>query len=180
MSVLSQGGVDSMNRVVDLLKVLSVLTVAAMFFSQPPSFGQKNTDSKVPGVKPVARPAGKTLPPAQVSPLAKTIWDGPKAEGAVAQSYAAAKAQPELMSKLFCYCGCDVSENMPSLLTCFQSNHSTDCNICQEEALLASRLHKKGLAIREIQVQVDRQYSSRYPFDTPSELLKRYEKARLY
>ncbi len=169
-----------MNPVVDVLKVLSVV---AMFFVAPPSFGQKITDTKVTEVKPIVKPVDKATPTGQVS-LANTIWDISKMKSKASEptvlSYAAAKADPELMSKLFCYCGCDVSEDMPSLLTCFQSAHSTECHLCQEEALLASRLHKNGLSTREIQVRVDRKYSSTYPFETPSELLKRYEKSRLY
>ena len=93
-------------------------------------------------------------------------------------SYAAAKAQPELMSKLFCYCGCDASEKMSSLLSCFQTDHSVDCNICRDEALLAVKLKKDGMPLRDIQKHVDDQFAIRYPYREKTEFLKQYEASR--
>ncbi|HEY9789270.1 MAG TPA: PCYCGC motif-containing (lipo)protein [Candidatus Obscuribacterales bacterium] len=126
--------------------------------------------------KPVAHStASKTAVTTQQTALANTIWDYSRTKGNAHASYAAAKAEPELMSKLFCYCGCDVVDKMTSLLTCFQSNHSVDCSICQDEALYAFNLKKTGSSDAEIRKQLDRHFSHLYPFTKDSEIFKKYK-----
>ncbi len=94
----------------------------------------------------------------------------------------AAKRIPEICSKLFCYCGCELSDKHTSLLDCFTSDHGVDCNICQEEALLALKLHTQGKDLPEIQKAIDQKYVAEYNsvFDEPSEQLKKYREARLW
>jgi hypothetical protein len=100
--------------------------------------------------------------------------------GEAAIGYASAKMIPEICAKLFCYCGCDITDNHNSLLDCYTSMHGVDCHICQEEASLALRLHRDGVSMEEIQRRVDEGYQDRYPFEKPTPALKRYRATRLW
>ena len=100
--------------------------------------------------------------------------------GEAAMGYAAAGAVPKICAKLFCYCGCDSTDNHTSLLDCFTSTHGNDCHICQEEALMALRMQKEGKSLKEIQKSVDDTYSHMYPFKNPTPALKDYREHKLY
>lgn len=98
----------------------------------------------------------------------------------IKKGYLAAKTVPDICAKLFCYCGCDITDKHSSLLDCFTSDHGVGCPICIEEALIALAMHKKGKAICDIQYAVDKRYAKQYPFDSPSENLKKYNSERLW
>lgn len=100
--------------------------------------------------------------------------------GEAAMGYASAKACPEVMSKVFCYCGCDISDGHGSLVDCYTGLHGTDCHICQEEAVLALRMHRNGSNIAEIQKRIDQEYGTKYPFAEESPALKKYKATRLW
>ncbi len=100
--------------------------------------------------------------------------------GAAAMGYASAKAAPEVMARLFCYCGCDVSDSHSWLIDCFTSDHGKDCHICQEEAVLALRLHRDGASMTEIQQRIDQDFSKHYPFEEPTATYKKYKENRLW
>ncbi|MBX9687845.1 MAG: PCYCGC domain-containing protein [Candidatus Obscuribacterales bacterium] len=100
--------------------------------------------------------------------------------GLASFGYASAKACPEVMEKLFCYCGCDLTDSHTSLLDCFTSVHGVDCHICQEEAVLANKMHKDGASITEIQKTIDEKYSSQYPFESDTAAYKKYKSTKLY
>lgn len=94
--------------------------------------------------------------------------------GKVALGYSAAKAIPDICSKLFCYCGCDLTDSHTSLLDCFTCEHGVDCTICQDEAIIALDLKKKGKSLSEIQKAIDDAFQKQYPFEEPSPALKKY------
>lgn len=98
----------------------------------------------------------------------------------IKKGYQAAKEIPDICAKLFCYCGCDITDKHSNLLDCFTCNHGMDCHICIEEVLVALSMHKKGKSICEIQYAVDKKYERQYPFDSPSENLKKYRAERLW
>jgi Protein of unknown function with PCYCGC motif len=102
--------------------------------------------------------------------------------GNAKMGYMAAKRIPDICGKLFCYCGCDLTDNHSSLIDCFTSDHGVDCNICQEEALLALKMHTEGKELLEIQKAVDLKYVAEYNsvFDQPSDALKKYRAGRLW
>lgn len=100
--------------------------------------------------------------------------------GQVKAGYAAAKEIPEICAKLFCYCGCDITDCHGSLLDCFTSDHGVDCHICQEESILALSFHRKGKSLSDIQKYIDKRYSKEYPFDVESPVLQKYKKDRLW
>ena len=125
-------------------------------------------------------------PPIAIQPAlsaeAAAVLPAENVFGNAKMGYMAAKRIPDICGKLFCYCGCDLTDNHSSLLDCFTSDHGVDCNICQEEALLALKMHTEGKEIPEIQKAVDLKYVAEYNsvFDQPSETLKKYRETRLW
>lgn len=139
--------------------------------------------------KPSAKGAATKCPPKAATPepaKEKVSYDGKPVLnpsgyfGAAAMGYASAKAAPEVMSHLFCYCGCDMSDSHSWLIDCFTSDHGRDCHICQEEAVLALRLHRDGASITEIQQRIDQDFSKHYPFEEPTATYKKYKENRLW
>ncbi|MBY0358645.1 MAG: PCYCGC domain-containing protein [Candidatus Obscuribacterales bacterium] len=112
------------------------------------------------------------------SKLSAKVLDPGRFYGLASMGYAAAQACPETIAKLFCYCGCDLTDNHSSLLDCFTSIHGVDCHICQEEAVLALKLHRDGVSDQEIMRQVDERYSSQYPFEQDTAAYKKYKATR--
>ncbi len=110
----------------------------------------------------------------------KPVLDPSQFAGLAAFGYASAKAAPEVMEKLFCYCGCDLTDSHTSLLDCFTSAHGVDCHICQEEAVLALKMHKDGTPIKQIQQEIDERYSDKYPFEEQTPAYKKYKSTRLW
>lgn len=100
--------------------------------------------------------------------------------GLAQMGYAAAKGCPQVIAHIFCYCGCDITDNHKSLLDCFTGLHGVDCHICQEEALQALRQYRNGDSLAVIQQSIDEGYSSKYPFKDPTPALKKYLASRLW
>jgi hypothetical protein len=121
----------------------------------------------------VCQPALSAQSPAKSdSPAA--VLNPDKFVGKVALGYAAAKEIPEVCAKLFCYCGCDLTDEHSSLLDCFTCDHGVDCTVCQDEAIIALDLKKKGKSLAEIQRAIDDAFQTLYPWEKPSPALKKY------
>lgn len=89
--------------------------------------------------------------------------------------YSAAQKYPDVLAKLFCYCGCDLQDDHTSLLQCYQSSHGAYCAICLEEAIEAKQLKESGAPLRKIQEQIDNHFAKNYPFpNKPSPILVQY------
>lgn len=108
------------------------------------------------------------------------VLDPEKFFGNAKAGYMAAKEAPDVCLKLFCYCGCDLTDEHNSLLDCFTSDHGVDCHICQEEALIGLKMKRQGKSIAEIQKAVDIMFYKQYPFDEVSPALKKYRTERLW
>lgn len=94
--------------------------------------GEARATPRVPAYQLTANVNG--LPPT----LAPSEFFGKAREG-----YAAAKAIPEILAQLPCYCHCDQSLGHKSLHTCFENDHASHCVICIDEALLAYKLQNE-------------------------------------
>src|SRR5438105_5449302 len=112
--------------------LLATLAFLANMTAAIPAFAQPNS---------AAKPAAKvsTKAPANPAKAKTTTASAPAASapaaadkenlapvlppeqffGAAAMGYSAAKANPHVCSKLFCYCGCDITDNHNNLLDCF-------------------------------------------------------------
>lgn len=76
----------------------------------------------------------------------------------VAQVYAHAKEIPEVLDGIYCYCQCHKHHGHRSLLTCFESDHGSMCDICMGEAALAYKLAKEGKTLEQIRIAIDAQF----------------------
>lgn len=79
--------------------------------------------------------------------------------GKTGRAYKAAKENPDLLDKIYCYCKCQDNFGHKSLLTCFVDRHGSQCGICMDEALMASDLRKKGYGDKEIVEKINAKFS---------------------
>jgi Protein of unknown function with PCYCGC motif len=88
----------------------------------------------------------KTLPAAQFFGMARA-------------AYQAVGEIPQTIAQLPCYCYCDEGFGHKSLHSCFVDDHASHCAVCVEEALLAYRLQKEGVAPAQIRERIVAQYA---------------------
>lgn len=103
----------------------------------------------------------QTEPPA--SSLEPTLAPE-KFTGKAQEAYRVARAAPQLIAQLPCYCYCDRGFGHKSLHSCFVDDHAAHCAVCVDEALLAYNLQKRGLSPQQIREQIIAQYE---PTSTP-------------
>lgn len=77
-----------------------------------------------------------------------------------AEAYAAARSAPQLLDGLYCHCECSKHFGHRSLLTCFESDHGAQCDICMGEAVLATRLAGQGNSLDDIRRAIDQRFGS--------------------
>lgn len=78
----------------------------------------------------------------------------------VGEAYAAARAVPGTLDGLYCHCDCSKHFGHRSLLTCFESDHGSQCDICMGEAILAQRLVGQGNSLQQIRKEIDAAFGS--------------------
>lgn len=143
--------------------------------------GKSAAESKPSESKPADAESGSTMPlPRGPNGELPAVLDPDKYSGQAQAGYAACKEVPAICDKLFCYCGCDLTDCHGSLLDCFTNDHGEDCHICQEEAIIALKLHKKGKTLSDIQKEVDKKFEKEYPFEVESPALQKYKANRLW
>lgn len=143
----------------------------------PDKPGDKSTDK--PSAQASASPSDKPTDKSN-APGEPPVLDPNKFFGHAKSGYAAAQLCPEICAKLFCYCGCDMTDDHDSLLDCFTTDHGVDCHICQEEALIALKMKREGKTMKQIQQAIDIMFEKEYPFDEPSAVIQKYRKNRLW
>ena len=93
--------------------------------------------------------AERVLPPALV----------PDTPGAL-EAYETARRAPQVLDGLYCHCNCSKFLGHRSLLTCFETDHGSRCDICMGEAVLAARLAAEGNSLQQIRGAIDAQFGS--------------------
>lgn len=83
----------------------------------------------------------------------------PHIPGAV-EAYAAARSVPALLDGLYCHCHCRENANHRSLLTCFESEHGANCDICMGEAVLAAQMVAGGSSLTQIRQAIDARFGT--------------------
>ncbi|MGE5761261.1 MAG: CYCXC family (seleno)protein [Gemmatimonadota bacterium] len=83
----------------------------------------------------------------------------PRVPGAI-EAYAAARSAPALLDGLYCHCHCRENANHRSLLTCFESEHGAYCDICMNEAVLATQMAAGGSSLTQIRQAIDARFGS--------------------
>ena len=91
--------------------------------------------------------------------LSPSIFDDPKARAA----YQVAKDIPEVLEQLPCFCGCMSSFGHKNNLFCFKDRHGAGCEICEDIALDAKKMHDDGLPIAKIQDNIKAKYARYQP-----------------
>jgi hypothetical protein len=151
-----------------------LVTAATGFLLLLANLGAQAEPAHAPAAKPAAAQSNDSAKEEALPPvLPPEQFFGPAAMG-----YAAAKGCAQICFKLFCYCGCDITDNHKCLLDCFTGYHGADCHICQEEAMVALRMSKNDESLATIQKAIDEGYSSKYPFKEESPALKHYKATR--
>ena len=77
-----------------------------------------------------------------------------------ADAYAAARSAPHVLDGVHCYCECAKHFGHRSLLTCFESDHGSQCDICMGEATLATRLASQGSSLDDVRRAIDQRFGS--------------------
>lgn len=67
-----------------------------------------------------------------------------------ARAYELARRIEATLYQLPCYCYCDRSMGHTSLLSCFNSDHGSQCDVCREELFFAYEAVHRGESVREI------------------------------
>ncbi len=97
--------------------------------------------------------------PAAQSADAPITLDPDQFQGDTKQAYTVARAHPELLAQLDCYCGCEEHEGHKNLLTCFRTAHGAGCDICIGEAVTAGKLAEGGMPVDEIRAALKERYA---------------------
>lgn len=90
--------------VLDVLLLVPVIALAAPL--------RADTTRTPEAAAPAAQDLPETLPPERFT-------------GAVREGYGIARAIPDVLAELHCYCGCDRSMGHRHLLDCFADDHAT-------------------------------------------------------
>jgi hypothetical protein len=80
-------------------------------------------------------------------------------QGVTREAYQVARDIPEVLEELPCFCGCMKERGHQSNLDCFKDDHSAYCGVCQNIALDAAAMHKRGVGIEEIRKAVVDKYA---------------------
>ncbi len=107
---------------------------------------------------------------ASLSAMAQFVQEAPPT---VQEAYRFAVANPEVMHKIPCYCGCGAMGHKDNL-SCYVKefwpdgsiefdNHATGCSICVDITQDVMRLMRQGQDLKSIRAYVDQQYSQYGP-----------------
>jgi Protein of unknown function with PCYCGC motif len=95
-----------------------------------------------------------------VLPASSVASPGMPAPPQALEAYEAARRVPQVLDGLFCHCHCSETIGHRSLLTCFETAHGSQCDICMGEAMLAARMASSGSSLDEIRQAIDREFGS--------------------
>jgi hypothetical protein len=109
------------------------------------------------GRKPAAGGRVHPQPRAEAATLGETVMPASFFTGDpnVRRIYQVARENPALLDGIYCNCHCHETHGHRSLLTCFQSQHGADCDICLGEAEMAGEMQAQGKSLQEVRAQID-------------------------
>jgi hypothetical protein len=112
-------------------------------------------------VRPADNPAiesATAIPEASALTLSPALF-----QGVTREAYQVARDIPEVLEELPCFCGCMKERGHQSNLDCFKDDHSSYCAVCQNIALDAANMHKRGSSVEEIRKAVVNKYAGAAP-----------------
>jgi hypothetical protein len=73
-----------------------------------------------------------------------------------------ARQIPGVLDGIRCQCGCSDAPDIRSLLSCFEGEDAMalHCDVCEGQARLAYRLHRKGKSLDQVRAAIDARYGS--------------------
>ncbi len=90
-----------------------------------------------------------------VKDIPKTLAPEQFTDPKTKQAYEVAHDNPKLLMQMPCFCYCDKTGlNHKSLLSCFVDRHGANCDICIDEAVMAAKLQKENLIVKEIREKI--------------------------
>lgn len=146
---------------------LAVLAAFVVLKSKDTGVNHAHKDStETPSSQPAAH-SHSEVPAFQTGVTAKslspTLSPNEGFYGKTREAYAVAKAIPETLAQLPCYCHCDKGFGHKSLHTCFTDDHAAHCAVCVDEALLAFKLQKEeGMSPEKIRETIIAKYSEEH------------------
>jgi hypothetical protein len=150
-----------MKRVLTILIVIGVVSTA-VFLSQRRGSQvsrQSSSRTRAPQQSSPARVPAHFEDVRSLSDLPPTL-PPERFFGQARQAYQVAKEIPQVLAQLPCYCHCDESFGHKSLHSCYETDHSSQCAVCVNEALLAYRLQKEqGLTAPQIRARIIAEFS---------------------
>ena len=77
-----------------------------------------------------------------------------------AAAFDEARTIPGILDGSRCQCGCADERGMRSQLSCYEGDDAMalQCDICEGQARLAYRLHRKGRPLDQIRAAIDARY----------------------
>jgi hypothetical protein len=95
-----------------------------------------------------------------VKEIPKTLAPEQFTDPKTKQAYEVARDNPKLLMQMPCFCYCDKSGlDHKSLLSCFVDEHGANCDTCLDEAVMAAKLQKENMTIKEIREKIIADYS---------------------
>lgn len=105
------------------------------------------------------RPNGLRIKPSGRSDASAVLNPVQFDRAEVRKAYRIATEIPEVLNKLYCWCGCENRGVHRSNLGCFEDEMAVTCAVCRGTAEIASRMTKNGIADPgKIQAAVDREW----------------------
>jgi Protein of unknown function with PCYCGC motif len=138
---------------------LVILGVALAVVLMRQSVQKSTRNSQQASARPTPRVPAHYEDARSAQPLAPTL-DPNRFFGQARAAYQVAKEIPETLAQLPCYCYCDEAHGHKSLHSCYESEHSSTCAVCVNEALMAYKLQKEGLTPAQIRERIIVQYSA--------------------
>jgi hypothetical protein len=122
--------------------VLAIAAAVVVFSSKSKTPKHEMEMSNAPAQQQAARVPAHYEDAASAQPLKPTL-DPQQFFGKTREAYQVAREIPATLAQLPCYCYCDQGFGHKSLHSCYESDHSSHCATCVDEALLAYQLEKE-------------------------------------
>ena len=97
-------------------------------------------------------------------PLAKrpyTLEPSNFKEPETVKAYQAARAVPEVLEHMPCYCGCFANSGHRNNLDCFKDSHGEHCALCRTIAIESKAMTEQGMAVEQINIAINEKYAPR-------------------
>jgi len=159
------GGHKEMNprKLIVVVVVLGVVVGLAVLVIKPKSESQATHNGDAHAEPPLTT-AAQTVPahftqPPSLSSLGPTL-PPERFAGQTREAYVVARAIPQTLAQLPCYCHCDRGMGHKSLHSCFEDDHASHCATCVDEALMAYRLQTEAkLSADQVREKIIEKYA---------------------